>query len=99
MSKNLSAGTYLPTTTRHVVSGAASISPTAPHSQVQNKIATISAACETPVLCPYSHGSAAEIVISSTRMNKLTTASGCAQLFDTSKLIPIGKRQAIHVPR
>ena len=47
---NSSRGTYFATTARQAVNGVANSSPTGPHSQVQNAIATSMASLEVPAL-------------------------------------------------
>ena len=58
MLRNVRLGTFFPSTTRQTVIGPDKISPTGPHSQLQNTAATSRANGEMPVLRPHSNGSA-----------------------------------------
>ena len=55
-------------TARQTVSGVARISPTGPHSSVQNTAARMIATGESPVLEPYSQGSTMLLLTSSMPM-------------------------------
>src|SRR5687767_10408869 len=97
-SKNSSCGTYLPSTTRHTVSGLDKTRPIGPHKKPQNTAASTVATTETPMLMPYNQGSMMLLLTSSSTIKKPMTASGGHQLGNWTTLRAIGRMAATGAP-
>ena len=76
MSKRLSALMWRPATTRQRVSGVETMSPTGPHSQLQNIAAMTTDSGDSPVVWPYSCGSMSCPATNSTPTNKPKVTTG-----------------------
>src|SRR5207249_11945107 len=87
-----------PITIRHTVSGVERNNPTGPQSQVQKTAAATSATFETPVLCPYSHGSIRLLLISSTTTNKPPVRNNFVQPGSAAIASVTGNEAATHGP-
>src|SRR6266446_2532114 len=98
MSKKLSCGTYLPSTTRHTVNGVDMTRPIGPHSHVQNAAATSKATCEMPVLWLKSSGSMTLTVVSSRPEKRTATRMDCVQVSALATLMVNGNSSEAQVP-
>src|SRR5579883_1832999 len=78
MSRNLSRGTYFPSTSRHVVSGPDRMRPIGPHRNDQKAAATSWATSDMPRLVPNSQGSNTYPASNSKTMYSPATANGWA---------------------
>ena len=82
----------------HTVKGVESSSPTPPQSHVQNVAATITAAGESPVVEPYSHGSRALPVSDSNTTNSPAVSSTGHHESDDASANASGAAALIHTP-
>ena len=94
----IGAERFAPMTTRQTVSGVERMSPTGPHSHVQNTAATMSAIGVTPVLELYSQGSIRLLLSSSRIMKRPIASNGIVQLGETASESVIGSAAPIQGP-
>src|SRR5579859_2820679 len=98
ISRNVSCGTYLPSTTRQTVNGVESSSPIGPHSHVQNTADTSTASADIPVDAPYQYGSTNWLTTSSRIANSTTVPMNTSLPENSANDNRSGTAAAIKIP-